>query len=74
MSRWVILIYIWFDDSKKNTSPLQAIQAYSVGGKLKIPHCLDNRLTDGGVAVNLKHCPPSTPHPPSISVSDIYFC
>jgi hypothetical protein len=29
---------------------------------LRIPHCLDNRLTDGGEVVSLTHRPRSTPH------------
>jgi hypothetical protein len=28
---------------------------------LRIPHCLDNRLTDGGEAVSLTHSPRSAP-------------
>jgi hypothetical protein len=39
---------------------------------LRIPHCVDNRLTDGGKAVNLKHRPRSTPQK-HISASGIHF-
>jgi hypothetical protein len=31
---------------------------------LSFPHCLDNRLTNGGEVVSLTHRPLSTPHEP----------
>jgi hypothetical protein len=41
---------------------------------LKIPHCLDSRLTDGGKVVSPLHRPRSTPHKHYFSVSDTHFC
>jgi hypothetical protein len=41
---------------------------------LKIPHCLDNRLTYGGKVVSLTHRPHSTPQKHFLSASGTYFC
>jgi hypothetical protein len=41
---------------------------------LRIPHCLDNRLTDGGKAVSPKHRPRSTPQKHYCSASGTHFC
>jgi hypothetical protein len=41
---------------------------------LRIPHCLDNRLTDGGKFVSSTHRPRSTPQKHYFSVSGTYFC
>jgi hypothetical protein len=40
---------------------------------LRIPHCLDNRLTDGGKIVSLTHRPLSTPQK-HFSASGTHFC
>jgi hypothetical protein len=40
---------------------------------LRIPHCLDNRLTDGGKVVSLKHRPRSIPQK-HFSTSGTHFC
>jgi hypothetical protein len=40
----------------------------------RIPHCLDNRFTDGGDVVSLKHQPRSTPYKHCSSVSGTHFC
>jgi hypothetical protein len=41
---------------------------------LKIPQCLDNRLTDGGRVVNVMRQPHSTPQKPPFSASVTHFC
>jgi hypothetical protein len=42
---------------------------------LRIPHCLDNRLIDGGKVVSLTHPPHFTPQKPYyFYVSGTYFC
>jgi hypothetical protein len=40
---------------------------------LRIPHCLDSRLTDGGEVVSPTHWPRSTPQKHYCSVSDTHF-
>jgi hypothetical protein len=40
----------------------------------QIPHCLDNRLTDGGKVVSPKHRPRSTPLKLYFIVSGTHFC
>jgi hypothetical protein len=40
---------------------------------LRIPHCLDNRLTDGRIVVSPTYRPLSTPHK-HFSVSGTHFC
>jgi hypothetical protein len=40
---------------------------------LRIPYCLDNRLTDGGKIVSLKHWPRSAPQKYYFFASDTYF-
>jgi hypothetical protein len=39
-----------------------------------IPHCLDNRLTDGGKVVSPTHRTRSTPEKHYFSVSGTHFC
>jgi hypothetical protein len=41
---------------------------------LRIPHCLENRLIDGGKAVNLTHRQRSTHPNHSFSASGTRFC
>jgi hypothetical protein len=41
---------------------------------LRIPHCLDNRLTDGGKVVSLKQRPNFTPQKHYLYVSGTHFC
>jgi hypothetical protein len=41
---------------------------------LRIPHCLDNRLKDGGEVVSPTHWPPSTAQKHHFSVSGTHFC
>jgi hypothetical protein len=41
---------------------------------LRIPRCLDNRLTDSGEAVSSKHRPRSTPQKHYFSASATHFC
>jgi hypothetical protein len=41
---------------------------------LRIPHCLDNRLTDGGKVVSPTHLPHTTPQKHYLSVSGTNFC
>jgi hypothetical protein len=41
---------------------------------LRIPHCLDNRLTDGGKVISPTHRPRSTPQKHYFSTSSIHFC
>jgi hypothetical protein len=40
----------------------------------RIPHCLDNRFTDGGKVVSLTHLQRSTPQKHYFSASDTRFC
>jgi hypothetical protein len=42
--------------------------------KLRIPHCLYNRLTDGDEGVSLTHQPHSTPKKLFFSICDTDFC
>jgi hypothetical protein len=41
---------------------------------LRLPHCLDNRLTDGGKVVSLTHRPHSTPQKHYFSAFGTNFC
>jgi hypothetical protein len=41
---------------------------------LRIPRCLDSRLTDGGEVVSLKHRQRSTPQKYYLSASSTNFC
>jgi hypothetical protein len=41
---------------------------------LRIPHCLDSRLTDGGEAVSPTHRPLSIPQEHYFSASGTHFC
>jgi hypothetical protein len=41
---------------------------------LRIPHCLDSRVTDGRKVVSLTHRPRSTPQKHYFSASDTHFC
>jgi hypothetical protein len=40
---------------------------------LRIPHCLDNRLTDGGKVVSPMYWPRSTPQKHCFSASGTHF-
>jgi hypothetical protein len=42
--------------------------------KLKIRHCLDNLLTDGGKVVSLTHLPHTTPQKHYFPASGTHFC
>jgi hypothetical protein len=42
--------------------------------KMLSPHCLDNRLTDGGKVVSPTHRPLSTPHKHYFSAFGTHFC
>jgi hypothetical protein len=41
---------------------------------LRFPHCIGNRLTDGGKVVNPKHRPHFIPHKHDFSASGTHFC
>jgi hypothetical protein len=41
---------------------------------LKIPHCLEIRLTNGGKVANPTHRPRSIPQKHYFSASDTHFC
>jgi hypothetical protein len=41
---------------------------------LRIPHCIDNRLTDDGKVVSPMHPPPSTPQKHYFSAPGTRFC
>jgi hypothetical protein len=41
---------------------------------LRIPHCLENRLTDGGEVVSLTQWPHSTPQKYFLFVSGTHIC
>jgi hypothetical protein len=41
---------------------------------LRVPHCLDNRLTDAGKVVSPTHRPQFTPEKHYLSVSGTLFC
>jgi hypothetical protein len=41
---------------------------------LRIPHCLDNRLTDGGKVLSLTHQPRSSHQKHYFPVSGTHFC
>jgi hypothetical protein len=49
------------------------MEAYRVE-MLRIPHCLDNLLTDGGKVVRPTHQPHFTPQKHYFSVSGTHFC
>jgi hypothetical protein len=60
-------------------SKAKAIPVTGLGGlqgceMLRIPHCLDNRLTDGGKFVSPTHSPHSTPQEHYFYVSGTHFC
>jgi hypothetical protein len=40
---------------------------------LRIPHCLDDRLTDGGKVISPTHQPRSTPHKHHFLASGAHF-
>jgi hypothetical protein len=41
---------------------------------LRIPHCIDNQLTEGGIVVSPTHRPRSTPQKYYFSASGTNFC
>jgi hypothetical protein len=49
---------------------LQKLQGYEM---LRIPHCIDNRTTDGGKEISPRNRPRSTPHH-YYSVSGTHLC
>jgi hypothetical protein len=51
--------------------PVRGLQGSEV---LRIPHCLGNRLTDGGEVVSPTHRPHFTPHKHFSNVSGTHFC
>jgi hypothetical protein len=68
-------MYIGF----QNRYSTKAIPVIGPGGlwcseMLKVPQYLDNRLTDGGKVVSLKHRPRSSPQKHYFSASDTHFC
>jgi hypothetical protein len=52
----------------------QAEEAYRVVIMLRILHCLDNQLTDGGKVISPTHRPRSTLQKHCFSVSGTHFC
>jgi hypothetical protein len=64
---------------KKKKKKSKAIPVTGRGGlegceMLRIPHCLDNRLTDGGKVVSPMHPPHFTPQKRYLSISGTHFC
>jgi hypothetical protein len=53
--------------TKSKAFPQQAVEACKGCEMLRIPHCLDNRLTDGCKVVSFMHQSRSTPQ-------KLYFC
>jgi hypothetical protein len=73
---WVLTKLDHHSSSKKKC---KAIPVTGRGGPigcemLRIPHCLDNRLTDGGKVVSLTRRPCPTPQKHYFSASDAHFC
>jgi hypothetical protein len=66
--------------SKKKKNQSKAIPVTGLGGlesceMLRIPHCLDNRLTNGGKVVSPTHRPDFTPQKHYyIYISGTHFC
>jgi hypothetical protein len=50
-----------FMNIKAKLSLLQAVEAHSVCETSRLPHFLDDRLTDGGKVVSLSRRPPFNP-------------
>jgi hypothetical protein len=50
------------------------MEAYSCCEMLRIPHCLDNRLTDGGKVASLMYRPLSTLQKHYFSASGTHVC
>jgi hypothetical protein len=50
------------------------MEAYTVVRCSGSPHCLENRLIDGGKVVNLTHGPRSILQKRYFSASDTHFC
>jgi hypothetical protein len=61
-----------FDDKAKAIS-VQAVEAYRVEMS-RIPHCIDNRLTDGGKVVGPTHRQHFISQQHSFSASGTHFC
>jgi hypothetical protein len=55
-------------------SPYQAAEAYKGCETSRLPHCLDNGLTDGGKFVSPTYRPRSAPYKHYFSASGTYFC
>jgi hypothetical protein len=66
--------------SKKNLKKSKAVPVRGLGGlqgcdMLRIPHCLDSRLTDGGKVASPTHQPHFTPQKHYyFYVSGTHFC
>jgi hypothetical protein len=56
---------------KVKAIPIRGLES---GEMLRIPHCLDNRLIDGGEAVSPTQRPHFTPQKHYFSVSGTHFC
>jgi hypothetical protein len=74
----------FIDGSVENNNNKVKVKAIPVRGRgslegcpmLRIPHCLDNRLVDGGKVVSPTHRPHFTSHKHylSFNVSGTHFC
>jgi hypothetical protein len=53
--------------------PLTGFEGLQGCEMLRMPHCLDNRLTDGGEVVGTTNRPRSTPQKHKLSVSVTHF-
>jgi hypothetical protein len=74
-----ISIYLMFSKLDKKVKKSEAIPVTGHGGlygceMLRIPHCQDNWLTDGGEVVSPMHPPHSTPQKHYFYVSGTHFC
>jgi hypothetical protein len=61
-------------DGKSKAIPVTGRGGLYSCDMLRIPHCLDNWLTDGGKVVGPTHRPRSTPQKQYFSASGIHFC
>jgi hypothetical protein len=60
--------------SNSKSIPLTGLGVVLCCEMLRIPHCLDNRLTDGSKVVIPTHRPRSTPQKHNFSASGTHFC
>jgi hypothetical protein len=63
-----------FIKSKSKAIPITGHGCLYISEMLRIPHCLDSRLTDGGKVVSPTHRPRSTPQRRYFSSSGTHFC